>query len=127
MTNKQLLTKFTQTIMQLMVADGTEKELKLQAIADELEREILNRMQGCFKFEVGCVYTPYAREFEPIRVISRTEKTITAQGVECGVQWRMRVRTDEDGNEFAVDSKVPQKWRTAFTYGADDRIDWDNK
>ena len=45
MTNKQLLTKFTQTIMMLMVADGTEKELKLQAIADELEREILDRMQ----------------------------------------------------------------------------------
>ena len=80
-----------------------------------------------YKFEIGCVYTPYAREFEPIRVIGRTQKTVTVEGVEGGVKWKMRIRTDGDGNEYAVDSKVPNRWRTAFTYSADDKIKWDEE
>lgn len=78
-----------------------------------------------YKFEVGSVYTPYAREFEPMKVIRRTEKTIVVKNVECGVQWSMRIKVDADGNEYAVDSKVPQRWRTAFTYSADDKIEWE--
>lgn len=78
-----------------------------------------------YKFETGCVYTAYARDFEPIRVIRRTEKTITVEGVEVGSKWMMRIKTDADGNEYAVDSKVPLRWRTAFTYSADDRIEWE--
>ena len=80
-----------------------------------------------YKFEVGSVYTPYAREFEPMRIVGRTEKTITVESVEGGVQWKMRVRTDDNGNEYAVDSKVPQRWRTAFTYSADDKIEWEGE
>ena len=71
------------------------------------------------RFEEGCVYEPYANEFENIRVIRRTAKTITVEGTEGDVRWMMRVKTDEDGNEYAVDSKVPTKWREAFTYKAE--------
>ena len=80
-----------------------------------------------YRFETGCVYEPYANEFESIRVIRRTEKTIFVKGVEMGVQWRMRVRTDADGNEYTIDSTVPARWRDAFTYKAEWKIEWEDE
>ncbi len=69
------------------------------------------------KFEVGCMYEPYASELEPIKIIRRTNKTIWAKN-EC-TEWMMRIKKDEYGNEYAVDSSVPNKWREAFTYKAE--------
>ena len=68
------------------------------------------------KFKVGKMYFPYAAEFEPITVVRRTEKTIWVN--DTNTQWSMRVKTDQKGNEFVVDSTVPVFWRDAFTYFA---------
>ncbi len=68
------------------------------------------------KFEVGKEYEPYQREFDPIKVIKRTDKTIWVTKDE--VTWMMRIKHDANGNEWAADSTVPYKWRDAFTYMA---------
>ena len=68
------------------------------------------------KFEVGKEYDPYQREFDPVKVIKRTEKTIWVQKDE--ITWMMRIKHDAERNEYAVDSKVPHKWRDAFVYSA---------
>ena len=66
------------------------------------------------QFKVGSVYEPYQSEFAPITVLKRTDRTIWVDNGTA--QWRMRVRKDADGNEYAVDSSVPMAWRDAFTY-----------
>lgn len=68
------------------------------------------------KFEVGKSYEPYAPEFDPIKVLRRTEKSIWVTNGQ--ITWMMRIKVDEDGTEWATDSKVPMKWRDAFTYNA---------
>lgn len=68
------------------------------------------------KFEVGHLYYPYDSGFDPIVILRRTEKTVWVTN--GGVKWRMRIWTDEDGNEYVTDSSVPVKWRDAFTYSA---------
>lgn len=73
------------------------------------------------KFQVGCKYEPYATEFEPIEVVRRTEKTIWVKN-EKSVEWRMRIKTDENGDEYAIDSTVPGRWREAFTYKAEYKV-----
>lgn len=73
------------------------------------------------RFEVGKKYDPYQWEFEPIKVIKRTEKTIWVQKDE--ITWMMRIKHDAKGNEYAVDSAVPHRYRDAFTYSAL----WENK
>lgn len=70
------------------------------------------------RFEVGNEYFPYAREYDPITVVRRTEKTIWVRGA-AGNTWMMRIRKDANGNEYATDSTVPTRWREAFTYEAD--------
>ena len=67
-------------------------------------------------FEVGKSYEPYADEFDPITIIRRTDKMIWVDNGQ--IQWKMRVRMDANGNEYAVDSSVPLSWRDAFTYTA---------
>lgn len=70
-------------------------------------------------FEVGKEYYPYDACFDPITVIRRTEKTIWVQNkYRDESKWMMRIKKDIHGNEFATDSTVPMKWRTAFTYQA---------
>ena len=68
------------------------------------------------RFEVGKQYEPYQTEFEAVTVIRRTEKTVRVRTSQA--EWSMRIKTDADGNEYAVDSTVPRKWRDAFTYTA---------
>lgn len=70
------------------------------------------------KFEVGKFYEPYGSEFQPILITRRTDKTIWVQNEDGGCAWRMRIKHDNDGNEYAVDSVLPKKWRDAFTYSA---------
>ena len=67
-------------------------------------------------FEVGRMYEPADRSYDPITILSRTEKTVTATNGRT--TWKMRIKHDEDGHEFVVDSCVPKKWRSAFTYKA---------
>ena len=66
------------------------------------------------RFEVGKSYEPYAPEFVPVKVIRRTEKSIWVTNGDT--TWMMRIWFDKYGNECATDSKVPKKWREAFTY-----------
>ena len=68
------------------------------------------------KFEVGRRYEWYQREYGWIKVLRRTEKTITVTN--GGSEWRMFVRKDSMGSEYVVDSTVPEKWRDAFTCSA---------
>lgn len=67
-------------------------------------------------FVVGCKYSPYQSEFAPILITRRTDSTIWVSNGTC--DWRMRVKRDADGNEYAVDSSVPPRWRCVFTYFA---------
>ena len=68
------------------------------------------------KFEVGKQYEPYQTEFPAITVLKRTEKTIWVDNEQT--TWKMRVKIDRNGNEFAIDSSVPSRWRDVFTYEA---------
>lgn len=76
------------------------------------------------KFVVGRMYYPGDRSYDPVKVIKRTPKCIVVRGGWNGEgnTWRMLVRQDNDGTEFAVDSCVPAGWRGAFTYCADDPV-----
>ena len=69
------------------------------------------------KFEIGKTYDAYQREFGNITILKRSEKSIWVRN-NTGIEWRMRIKKDNLGNEFAVDSLVPRKWRDAFTYSA---------
>ena len=69
------------------------------------------------RFIVGKRYESYDSSFDTIVILKRTDKTIWVD--KDGVRWMMRIRKDHEGNEFAVDSSVPPKWRYAFTYSAE--------
>lgn len=66
------------------------------------------------KFKVGSDYEWYQREYGEIEVIKRTDKTITVMNEEGNI-WRMKIRTDNEGDEFVIDTTVPERWREAFT------------
>ena len=65
-------------------------------------------------FEVGRTYEAADCSYDPITILSRTEKTITVTN--SRTTWKMMIKHDEDGHEYVVDSSVPKKWRNAFTY-----------
>lgn len=65
------------------------------------------------RFEVGKTYRWADSGFDPIKVLRRTEKTIWVTN--GGASWRMRIKHDEHGDEFVVDSSVPKRWQGAFT------------
>ena len=69
------------------------------------------------KFEVGKYYYCTDCGFDPIAILKRTDKSIWVDNG-CST-WCMRIKHDEDGNEFAVDSSSPSRWRGVFTYCAD--------
>ena len=69
------------------------------------------------KFEVGKQYEWNDPGLEPIKVLKRTERTITAR-VARYETLRMLIRHDGDGNEIVIDSSVPKKWRGTFTCNA---------
>lgn len=73
------------------------------------------------RFEVGKRYAPYGCGYDPIKVVRRTEKTIWVED-STNVQWSMRVRIAKDGNEYAIDCTVPNKWRDEFTYFATEEV-----
>ena len=65
------------------------------------------------QFEVGKKYEWYQREYGEIEVLRRTKKCVVVTN--GGSTWRMVIRKDEDGEEYVVDSSVPEKWRDSFT------------
>ena len=71
------------------------------------------------KFEIGRSYWAGDRSYGAVKVINRTPYYIYVEN-DCGSRWRMKIRRDRDGTEFVIDSSVPQGWRGAFMYCADD-------
>ena len=69
------------------------------------------------KFQVDHFYLANDPNFGGVTVERRTDKTIFVVN-HNGVGFRMRVKVDKNGNEYAVDSSVPTKWRLAFMYEA---------
>ena len=56
------------------------------------------------KFEVGESYELIERRWDPYRVLRRTQKTVmVTNGASV---WTMRIRVDEDGDEYCIDSKT---------------------
>ena len=65
------------------------------------------------RFEVGKTYENNDGRFDPVTVISRTPKTVT---VTNGPHtWRMKVRTDANGNEYVMDSSAG-RWQEVCKY-----------
>lgn len=65
------------------------------------------------KFVVGKTYSWLDSGYDPITVISRTEKTIRVTNGHS--PWRMRIKIDDDGNEYVIDSSVPKSYYLQFT------------
>lgn len=70
-------------------------------------------------FIVGKSYWASDRGMGSVKVVKKTPCFIYVENID-GLQWRMRIRHDRNGNEFVIDSVLPQKWRDAFIYSADD-------
>ena len=66
------------------------------------------------KFEVGKQYFGNAVEYDPILIVKRTEKTVVVEN--STNRWRMLIHHDGCGNEYLIDSSVPERWREAFYY-----------
>lgn len=73
------------------------------------------------KFVIGRTYYPFDRNYDPIEVVSRTEKSVKFRNVNNGSEFRMFIKKD-NGVEICVDSSVPPRWRDVFTYRADDPV-----
>lgn len=70
-------------------------------------------------FEVGHEYEAADRGFGTIKVLSRTDKTVTVQN-HHGNKFRMKLRQN-DGVEYVYDMSFGRNWAFALTY----RADWD--
>lgn len=69
-----------------------------------------------FKFKVGKCYEWADISYDPFQVLSRTDKTILVRN--ANHQWRMRIRTNGQGDEYVIDSSVPKSYRRTFTSNA---------
>lgn len=67
-------------------------------------------------FEEGKTYEAYGCGLGPITVIRRTPKMILVTNG-CST-WRMRLRTNGNGDEVVTDSSVPYKWQDEYTYSS---------
>ena len=65
------------------------------------------------RFEVGKSYGASDPCFDPITVLKRTDKMILVTNGQS--KWRMRLRTDADGNEYVTDSSWPNPHRLAYS------------
>ncbi len=71
-------------------------------------------------FEVGKSYRANESGLAPITILRRTEKTVWVAASET--KWMMRIRHDENGNEYVTDSKAGANWRDEFTYSATQEV-----
>ena len=70
------------------------------------------------KFVVGNEYYFQDTGFGALKILRRTEKTIWVSNGQN--EWKMRIRDDGYGNEYATDSSVPKRFRSELTIMADD-------
>lgn len=75
------------------------------------------REEIMYRFEALKSYQPNDFMFDPVMVMRRTAKYIHVVN-RSGAMWRMKIRKDADGNEYAIDSTKPVKDRSSFTYQA---------
>lgn len=68
------------------------------------------------RFEEGKFYGAVDTAVPPIEILKRTEKMIQVRNDYC--TWRMRIKVDWKGTEYATDSSVPYAWRECYTYMA---------
>lgn len=68
-------------------------------------------------FEIGHEYEATEPSMSHIKIIGRTRNFINVEN-DFGNQFRMKIRTDDDGDEYAYDSSVGAAWREAATYKA---------
>ena len=76
-------------------------------------------------FVVGSYVYPSDRSFDPVMITKRTSKYIfvTNPSPDCGSSGKMLIRKDDEGNEYAIDSSMPKKWReSCFTYYSEDCV-----
>ena len=66
------------------------------------------------KFEVGKTYGAWDTGVPHIEILRRTDKTIWVKN-DC-TEWSMRIKKDENGNEYVTDSAVPYNWQQCYTY-----------
>ena len=67
------------------------------------------------RFEIGKEYLATESD-NIIKVERRTARCIFVD--KDGCKWRMRIKQDEEGNEFVVDSSLPHRYQWAATYSA---------
>ena len=67
-------------------------------------------------FEVGKQYGAMDAGVPVIKVLKRTAKMITVKDTDCETVWKMRIKTRQNGDEYATDSSVPKAWRECYTY-----------
>ena len=70
-------------------------------------------------FEIGKKYAPLISCFDPITIVSRTEKTVMADFGKKA--YRMLIHVDENG-EFVRDSGLPKRHQNAGTFYARDEV-----
>ncbi|MBQ6483079.1 MAG: hypothetical protein IJI45_18390 [Anaerolineaceae bacterium] len=72
-------------------------------------------------FVVGKKYLFSDSGFDPVEILRRTDKTVW---VKCGrAQWFMRIRHDEDGCEYVIDSSSSKRYRELLRCSAK----WEDK
>lgn len=69
------------------------------------------------RFEVGREYRACDGGYTTIRVLARSKKMINVVN-DAGVMFRMLIRVDKDGTEYACEHCVPRKWKDELTYRA---------
>ena len=68
------------------------------------------------KFEVGKKYEAFDSGLDGITILKRTAKSVkVSNGLN---EWMMRIRVDENGDEYVQDSAAGKKWVEAFTFKA---------
>ena len=68
------------------------------------------------QFEVGKSYEANNPGFGSVKILKRTVKFVTVTN--GPVTWRMKIRVDEHGDEYVVDSSVPKQYRDDFVFSA---------
>ena len=67
-------------------------------------------------FEIGKSYEASDPGLAPIKIISRTAKTIVVYNGHTS--WRMRIKYDKNGNEYVVDSSVGVRIRDEYLFSS---------
>ena len=76
------------------------------------------------RFEIGKKYYWAESGFDPIEVVGRTAKSILVTNGHN--TWMMRIKIDNAGNEYVIDSSMPKGYSDWFTCKAEwEVVAWD--